>query len=111
MTNVVLVCAAGVSGTFLARRMRAIDPALEPVVATVSSLASVASTAHVVLIAPQAAADADSIARIVGSVPTAVLPSAAYGPSGADAAVRTVHDLLQSAAPTYRVSTTTPIKE
>ncbi|MET0590340.1 MAG: hypothetical protein ABWZ77_04105 [Naasia sp.] len=111
MTNVVLVCVAGVSGTFLARRMRVVDPSLEPVVATLSSLATLVPSADVVLIAPQAAADATTIAAVVGSVPNAVLPAAAYTPSGAEAAVRLVRDLLQVAPATYRVSTPTPIKE
>ena len=111
MTNVVLVCAAGVSGTFLARRMRTIDPQLSPVVTTATAFESVVPSADVVLIAPQLAGDADAIRRVSGGVPAILLPAAAYGIAGAEIAVRAVHDALASVSAAYRDSSPTPMKE
>lgn len=111
MTNVVLVCVAGVSGTFLARRMRQLDAGLSPVVATVESLPSLLPTADVVLIAPQLGSQADRLIGLAGGVPAVVLPADAYGPSGAQAAVDAVRSLPPGSDAAYRVSTTSPIKE
>lgn len=111
MVNVTLVCVAGVSGTFLARRMRALDPTLTIAVANVDSFESTAADSDCVLIAPQLAASLDTIASMAVGVPLAVLPAESYSPSGAAGAVRTVHDLTDAAEPAYRRSITVPTKE
>ncbi|BDI23860.1 PTS sugar transporter subunit IIB [Herbiconiux sp. L3-i23] len=110
MVNVTLVCVAGVSGTFLARRMRALDPALTVTVESADSLASV-SGADLVLVAPQLASSLEHIARVANPVRVAVLPPDAYSPAGADEAVRTVHDLLDAAGSAYRRSEPANTKE
>lgn len=110
MTNVVLVCVAGVSGTFLARRMRDLDPSLVTTVTDLDSFASVAADADVVLVAPQIAGALDRVTRLAGSTPLAVLPPSAYsGP--ADIAVRTTHDLLEGRPTTLRERPTIESKE
>ena len=53
MATIVLVCAAGVSGTFLARRIAPSLPGVEFVVTTEHALASVLSGADAVLIEDQ----------------------------------------------------------
>jgi cellobiose-specific phosphotransferase system component IIB len=109
MARVLLVCVAGVSGTFLGRRMRALDPALEPVVAPVSALPADASSSDAVLVAPQLAADLEEVRRRVAPAPVAVLPPTAFAAGGAEAAVTQARDLL--AARSYVGPETTETKE
>ena len=109
MARVLLVCVAGVSGTFLGRRMRAIDPALETVVAPVSALPADAAASDAVLLAPQLAKDLEEVRRRVAPAPIAVLPPGAFAPGGAEAAVMQARELL--AAPSYRGPQTTETKE
>ena len=110
MTNVVLVCVAGVSGTFLARRMRDLDPSLVTTVTDLESFASVVADADVVLVAPQIMGALDRITRMLGSTPFAVLSSSAYNGT-ADIAVRTAHDLLEGRPTTLRERPTIESKE
>ena len=111
MTRVVLVCGAGVSGTFLARRIREIEPTLSPVVTAIDSAASVLPGADVVLVAPQVAAELEHITRMAPGVPVAVLSPSAFTDTGAEVAVRTVRELMTASAAPYRVATPTQTKE
>ena len=96
MTKVVLVCGAGVSGTFLARRMRDLDPTLTVSVATPDILPAAARGSDLILVAPQLADSVDHIRIAVQAVPVIVLPGSAYGVGGADAAVRAVHEIAST---------------
>jgi cellobiose-specific phosphotransferase system component IIB len=109
MARVLLVCVAGVSGTFLGRRMRALDPGLEPVVAPVSALPADAGTFDAVLLAPQLASDLDDVRRRVAPAPIAVLAPTAYVPEGAAAAVMQARELLADRS--YRGPQTIRMKE
>lgn len=105
MTSVALICVAGVSGTFLARRMRQSDDTLEISVAGLDHADSVLSGADVVLVAPQLAAQLAAIEHLAGDTPVAVLPAEAYSPSGSESAVQAVRDLVARSARTYGEST------
>lgn len=98
MARVLLVCVAGVSGTFLAKRIRQIDPALDTIVSSYDGVAAVLDTADVLLIAPQLADLRATLQQLAPGVPAAVLPSGAFAVGGAEIAVRTVHELLDSQA-------------
>jgi len=101
VTNVVLVCVAGISGTFLARRVRQLDSGFETTVSTLDALPAVAASADAILIAPQLAASLETITALAGRVPVAVLPGTAYSADGADIAVRTLHALLGPESPNF----------
>jgi len=107
MARVLLVCVAGVSGTFLAQRMRAADPDLEPVVTPIDALGAVAGEA--VLLAPQLADRTEAVRTLVAPTPVGLLPAAAFGAGGAQAAVAQARELLATAA--YRGIPTTETKE
>jgi cellobiose-specific phosphotransferase system component IIB len=94
VTSVALICVAGVSGTFLARRMRQSDSTLEISVAGIDHAGSALSWADVVLVAPQLAPQLAAIEQLAGDKPVAVLAAAAYTPSGSESAVQAVHDLV-----------------
>lgn len=96
MATIVLVCAAGVSGTFLARRLAPSLPGVEFVVATEHSLDDALPTADAVLVAAQLAASFDAIRERCAPRPVAVLPAEALAPAGALLAVDTVDALVQS---------------
>lgn len=97
MARVLLVCVAGVSGTFLARRIRQLDPSLETVVASFDGAAQALHSADVLLIAPQLADVRSALTALAPGVPAAVLPSSAFAVGGAESAVSTVYELLDSA--------------
>ncbi|MFD1714692.1 PTS sugar transporter subunit IIB [Amnibacterium flavum] len=105
MTTVALVCVAGVSGTFLARRMRESDPSLTVTVSSVTDLASAVRGADVILVAPQLATELPMIERQAGGLPVVVLPANAYGPGGSESAVHAVHDLVARGPLAYRETT------
>lgn len=109
MARVLLVCVAGVSGTFLARRMRALDPELEPFVAPLSSLDGGKPDCEAVLVAPQLAERLAEVRAQVAPSPVALLAATAFGPGGAEAAVMQARELL--AARSYRGAQTTETKE
>ena len=96
MATVLLVCAAGVSGTFLARRMRDVDPDLVCIVTSLDSLASALPSADAALVAPQLASSLDAVRRAAAPVPVALLPPTAFGPGGAEAAVMQARHVLAS---------------
>jgi cellobiose-specific phosphotransferase system component IIB len=107
MARVLLVCVAGVSGTFLAQRMRAVDPDLEPVVAPIDALGAV--SAEAVLLAPQLADRAEAVRTLVAPLPVGLLPASAFGAGGAQAAAAQARELLATAS--YRGIPTTETKE
>lgn len=94
MATIALVCAAGVSGTFLARRIGPSLPDVGFVVTTDHALESVLPTADAVLVAPQLADSADDIRARVAPRPVAVLPAEAMTPAGSILAVDAVDALL-----------------
>lgn len=96
MATLALVCAAGVSGTFLARRLAGPLPDVHFVVTTEFALADVLPYVDGVLIGPQLAASADVIRAQCAPRPAAVLPAEAMGPAGAMVAVDAVEELLQT---------------
>ncbi|BDZ45015.1 PTS sugar transporter subunit IIB [Naasia aerilata] len=106
MARVLIVCVAGVSGTFLARRIRALDAELQPVVVPLDSVPEEAAHCDAVLVAPQLAERLDSVRILVGEAPVGLLPPTAFGADGASAAVAQARELL--AAASYRG---TPIPE
>ncbi len=109
MATVLLVCVAGVSGTFLAKRMRRLDPSLDTLVADYASLPHVIQGADVVLIAPQLADVDRSIGDLAPGVLSAILPASAFSARGAEIAVRTVHELLAAGADPLSPAHPTPV--
>ncbi len=96
MATIVLVCAAGVSGTFLARRLAPSLPDVDFLVSTEHALADVLSGADAVLVAPQSAGSVDDIRRLSAPRPVAVLPADAMTPAGSILAVDAVDALVRS---------------
>ena len=96
MATIVLVCAAGVSGTFLARRIASSLPGVEFVVTTEHALEDVLPGADGVLIAPQLASAEQEIRMRAAPRPVAVLPADAMTPAGSLLAVDAVDALVQS---------------
>lgn len=96
MATILLVCAAGVSGTFLARRIAASLPNVSFVVTTEHGLDGVLAEADGVLLGPQLASAEESIRRRVAPRPLAVLSADAMAPSGSILAVDAVDAILQS---------------
>lgn len=98
MATIVLVCAAGVSGTFLARRIAPSLPGVEFVVTTEHSLDDVLSGGDAVLVAPQLVASLDDIRRRAAPRPVALLDPEAMTPAGSILAVDAVDALVQTLA-------------
>lgn len=98
MARVLIVCVAGVSGTFLARRIRALDDELQPVVVPLESVPEESKRCDAVLVAPQLAERFDSVRILVGAAPVGLLPPTAFAADGAQAAVAQARDLLASAS-------------
>ena len=96
MAKIVLVCAAGVSGTFLARRIAPSLPEVEFVVTTEHALEEVLSGADAVLVAPQLLGSVDAIRRRAAPRPVGVLTPDAMTPAGSILAVDVVDGLVQS---------------
>ena len=96
MTTIVLVCAAGVSGTFLARRIAASLPEVDFVVATEHALDDALAGADAVLVAPQLADSAEAIRRRAAPRPVGILSPDAMTPAGSILAVDAVDALVQS---------------
>jgi len=96
MATLVLVCAAGVSGTFLARRMASALPEVTFLVSTESALADVLPDADGVLVAPQLATSLEVIRTLAAPRPVDLLPAEALTPAGALVAVDAVEAILQT---------------
>lgn len=96
MATIVLVCAAGVSGTFLARRIAPSLPGVDFVVTTEHALEDALSGADAVLIAAQLASAEASIRTRAAPLPVAVLAADAMTPAGSILAVDAVDALLQA---------------
>ena len=96
MATIVLVCAAGVSGTFLARRIGPSLPGVEFVVTTEHALDDVLPIADAVLVAPQIAGSLDEIRRRAAPRPVGILSPDAMAPGGSILAVDAVDALVQS---------------
>jgi cellobiose-specific phosphotransferase system component IIB len=111
MVNVTLVCVAGVSGTFLARRIRELDPRLSVTVTSFGGLAEVSVDADVFLVAPQLVGSLSEIERIAEGRPSVVLAPEVYRSRDADPALRAVLDLIGAGKPARSHATTAPIKE
>lgn len=107
MVTIVLVCAAGVSGTFLARRIAPSLPDVAFRVTTEHALDEALAGADGVLLAPQLAGSVDSIRVRVSPRPVALLPAPAMTPAGSILAVDVVDDLVQSVTEA-RESSATP---
>ena len=100
MQSIVIVCGAGASSTFLASRMRAIAKSrgldLEVVAASDSELRTWLHTTSVLLVGPHLGSSFESLeseAALFG-VPAVLLPSTAFGPSGAEHALELVGSLV-----------------
>ncbi len=100
MESIVIVCGAGASSTFLASRLRSLAANrgldLDFVATSDSELRTRLHTASVVLVGPHlfgSFADIEAEAALFG-VPTALLPSTAFGPGGAEQAIDIVHSLV-----------------
>lgn len=98
MTDVLLVCVAGVSGTFLARRMQALAPEISVRVTALDALTADSAVTGV-LLAPQLAARLDAVRVLVAPLPVALLPADVFGPAGPAAAVAQAREL--ASAPVY----------
>lgn len=96
MATIAIVCAAGVSGTFLARRIAPSVPDVEFLVTTEQALDDVLPGADAVLVAPQIAGSADDIRRRAAPRPVGVLTPAAMTPAGSILAVDAVDALIQA---------------
>jgi cellobiose-specific phosphotransferase system component IIB len=96
MATIVLVCAAGVSGTFLARRIASSLPEVEFVVATEHALDEALAGADAVLVAPHLATTIDEIRRRAAPRPVGILSPEAMSPSGSILAVDAVDALIQN---------------
>jgi cellobiose-specific phosphotransferase system component IIB len=96
MATIVLVCAAGVSGTFLARRIAPSLPDVEFVIATEHALEDALVGADAVLVAPQLVDSADAIRLRAAPRPVGVLRPEAMTPAGSILAVDAVDALVQS---------------
>jgi cellobiose-specific phosphotransferase system component IIB len=96
MATLVLVCAAGVSGTFFARRMASALPDVTFLVSTEFALADALPDADGVLVAPQIAASLDVIRALAAPRPVELLPAEALTPAGALVAVDAVEAILQT---------------
>ena len=94
MDTILVVCGAGASSTFLASRMRSLakDRGLTHITARAASnldIDSRLSDARVLLVGPHLAADYSKLesAAAAQDVAAALLPSTAFGPTGAAAAL------------------------
>jgi len=96
MATLVLVCAAGVSGTFFARRMASAFPDVAFLVSTEFALADKLPDADGVLVAPQIAASLDDIRALAAPRPVDLLPAEALTPAGALVGVDAVEAILQA---------------
>jgi cellobiose-specific phosphotransferase system component IIB len=96
MATIVLVCAAGVSGTFLARRVAPSLPGVEFVVTTEHALDDVLPSADAVLVAPQLVGSVDDIRRRATPRPVGVLSPEAMTPAGSILAVDAIDALVQA---------------
>jgi cellobiose-specific phosphotransferase system component IIB len=96
MATIVLVCAAGVSGTFLARRIAPSLPEVEFVVTTEHALDDVLPGADAVLVAPQLGASMEAIRARVAPRPVGLLRPEAMTPAGSILAVDAIDALVQS---------------
>ena len=96
MATIVLVCAAGVSGTFLARRIAPSLPEVEFVVTTEHALDEVLPSADAVLVAPQLVGSVDSIRRRAAPRPVGILTPDAMTPAGSILAVDVIDGLVQT---------------
>lgn len=103
MTNIVLVCVAAVSGTFLARRLRDAMPEADIRVSTIGAIAQTVPGADVVLAAPQVADRAAEIRELAGGRPVLEMDADDYAPEGAARVVASVAAILGGVAPTDRV--------
>lgn len=96
MATIVLVCAAGVSGTFLARRLAPSLPGVEFVVTTEHALDDVLPGADAVLVAPHLLSSVDAIRLRAAPRPVGILTADAMTPAGSILAVDAVDALIQS---------------
>jgi cellobiose-specific phosphotransferase system component IIB len=96
MATIVLVCAAGVSGTFLARRIAPSLPEVEFVVTTEHALDEVLPGADAVLVAPQLAASIEEIRLRAAPRPVGILSPDAMAPGGSILAVDAVDALVST---------------
>ena len=96
MATIVLVCAAGVSGTFLARRIAPSLPEVEFVVTTEHALDEVLPGADAVLVAPQLLGSVDAIRQRAAPRPVGVLTADAMTPAGSILAVDAIDALVQT---------------
>lgn len=96
MATIVLVCAAGVSGTFLARRIAPSLPEVEFVVTTEHALDEVLPGADAVLVAPQLAASVEAIRLRAAPRPVGILSPDAMAPGGSILAVDAVDALVST---------------
>jgi PTS system cellobiose-specific IIB component len=96
MATIVLVCAAGVSGTFLARRIASSLPEVHFVVTTEHALEEALPGADAVLVAPHLESSVEAIRLRAAPRPVGILSTEAMTPAGSIVAVDEVDALLQT---------------
>ncbi len=100
MGTILIVCGAGASSTFLASRMRSLakerglDVTVQPL--SIESLVDSLPVADAVLVGPHLEDRFEQLSADAAShrVPIALLPQAAFGPSGAGVAIDVVTTLV-----------------
>lgn len=102
MDTILVVCGAGASSTFLASRMRSLakDRGLTDITARAASNLDIEARlpdARVLLVGPHLAADYPNLeaAAAAQDVAAALLPTTAFGPTGAAAALDLALSLLR----------------
>jgi cellobiose-specific phosphotransferase system component IIB len=96
MATILLVCAAGVSGTFLARRIAPSLPEVEFVVTTEHALDDVLPGADAVLVAAHLVSSVDAIRVRAAPRPVGILSPEAMTPAGSILAVDAIDALVQT---------------
>lgn len=96
MTTIAIVCVAGVSGTFLARRLGALMPEHRFTVTTAHALPQIIGGVEAVLVAPQLAGSEAQLRLLAATRPLAVLPSTAMAPDGSPVAAECVRAMLET---------------
>lgn len=102
MTSVLIVCAAGASGTFLATRLRRLVAAsaetLSVRATSLSALTSELEGVDAVLVGPQLREELESVRRSCSGIPVVLLEPDVFGAGGAEAALDTVREVLGAGA-------------
>ncbi len=102
MATIALVCAAGVSGTLLARRLATLSPGLTVRVTTLADVARALDGVDAVLLAPQVATALPEVRVAAAPRPVGLLSAAAHAPTGAALAIAEIDAVLASTTPSLK---------